>query len=48
VVEIMEWFEVRVTIDDDVFEDAIMGTSRQDALMNAYDNWEDAERIEVI
>lgn len=44
----MEWFEVRITIDDDVFEDAIMGTSRHDALINALDNWEDAERIEVI
>jgi hypothetical protein len=44
----MEWYTVKVTIDGESFEDAIQGNSIMDALDNARDNWEDAERINVI
>jgi hypothetical protein len=44
----MKWFDVQVTIDDDIFVDGIQGQSPREALINASDNWKDALMIELI
>jgi hypothetical protein len=44
----MNWYTVEVTIDGETFTDGIRGDSKADAYENAWDNWEDAERIKVL
>jgi len=44
----MKWYKVKVHFTDFTHEDEIKGTSEEDALKNAYWNWEEAERIELI
>lgn len=44
----MKWYDVRVSFDDGDMIDAIKGSNEDNALDNAYDNWEQAEHIELI
>lgn len=44
----MKWFKVFVIWDDIELTDEILGTNRRDALRNAWQNWQDASRIEIL
>jgi len=50
----LKWYPVRVCFPTDsvclafTHEDEIKGESPEDALRNAYINWKDAERIELL
>lgn len=44
----MKWYKVKVYFPDFTHEDEIRGTSEEDALKNAYWNWDQAERIELL
>lgn len=42
------WYKVKVCFDDFTHYDEIKGVNKEDALQNAYWNWEDAIHIELI
>jgi hypothetical protein len=44
----MEWYVVEVTIDGEIFNDAIQGDSALNAYENALDNWEYADKIRIL
>jgi hypothetical protein len=44
----MKWFKVYVVWDDIDLRDEIQGENARDALRNAWQNWQDARRIEIL
>ena len=44
----MEWYKVRIYFNDEIYEDEIKGSNPEHALEQAYWNWDQAERIELI
>jgi hypothetical protein len=44
----LQWYPVRVYMNDQIFEDWIKGENEELAVDEALWNWEDAEYIEIV